>query len=188
MEQKLRRKKVCHLASDQKWAERSAAWMGLSFFLRMVHYFALVNLNDVPGLELAFGVILPLIVSASIILMLKLPKLAHPIAAAVVAVVFAVNYFFTEKMNLGGILSGILVLAMGLMALAMVLGFLPKRKWLIWTAMAALVFRVLFVDLFGYILPLKNWQVIAWIPRASNLFGVAAVACLCAALQWKKAE
>ena len=188
MKLNLSKKTVCRFASDPKWAGRAAAWMGLSFFLRMVYYFALVNLNDVPGVELAFSVILPLIISVSFILILKLPKLSIPLAAGVLAVLFAFNYFFTEQMDLGGILSGILVLAMGGLILAAVLGYIPERRWLLRAGMAALLFRVLFVDLFGYILPLKQWQVVAWIPRASNLFGVAAVACLCAALKLKKAK
>ena len=188
MELKLQKNTVCRLASDQKWAGRAAAWMGLSFFLRMVYYFALVNLKDVPGMELAFSVILPLTVSVTFILILKLPKLTHPMAVGVLAVIFAVNYFFAEQMNLGGILSGILVLAMAGLILGAVLGYVPRRKWLLRAGMAVLGFRVLFVDLIGYILPLSEWQFIAWIPRASNLFGVAAVACLCPALKLKKAK
>lgn len=188
MELKLSKNTVCRLASGRKWAGRAAAWMGLSFFLRMVYYFGLVNLNDVPGMELAFSVVLPLVVSVVFILMLKLPKLTHPLAAGVLAGVFAGNYFFAEQMNLGGILSGILVLGMAGLILAAVLGCIPERRWLLWAGMVALAFRVLFVDLFGYILPLTEWQIIAWIPRASNLFGVAAVTCLCAALELDKAE
>ena len=188
MELKLSRNTVCRLASDQKWAERAAAWMGLSFFLRMVHYFALVNLKDVPAMELIFSVVLPLIVSVSFILMLKLPKLTNTMAAGVLAVVFAVNYFLTEQMNLAGILSGILVLGMAGLILAAILGYIPERKWLRWAGMAALGFRVLFVDLFGYILPLGQLQIFAWIPRASNLFGIAAAACLCMALKLEKTE
>ena len=162
--------------------------MGLSFFLRMVYYFGLKNLNDIPGFEIVFSVVLPLIISVAFILVLKLPKLTHPVAAAGLAVAFAVNYFFTEQMNFGGVLCAILVLAMAGMILAAILGYIPERKWLLWTGMAVMAFRVLFVDLFGYILPLGDWQIVAWIPRASNLCGVAAVSTLCAALRLKKAE
>lgn len=182
MEQKQSKKPACRLAADQKWSERAASWMGLSFFLRMVHYFALVNLNDVPVMELIFSVILPLIVSVVFILVLKLPKLTNPIAAGVLCVVFGVDYFLAEQMNLGGILSGILVLGMAALILAAVLGYIPECNWLLWGAVAALAFRVLFVDLIGYILPLSEFRILAWVPRASNLFGVAAVACICAAL------
>ena len=48
--------------------------------------------------------------------------------------------------------------------------------------------QLLFVDLFGYILPLSRIDLVAYIPMASNLFGAAAVCCLCAALELKKAE
>lgn len=188
MELKWSKNTQCRLASGRKWSERAAAWMGLSFFLRMAYYFAFVNLRDVPGLELVFSVVLALGVSAAFVLMLKLPRLTSPLAAGVLSGVFAVNYFLAEQMNFGGILSGILVLCMAGLILAAVLGYIPERKWLLWAGMAVLVFRVLFVDLFGFILPLRELKLIAYIPRASNLFGVAAIACLCAALDLKECK
>ena len=188
MKLKLSKSMTCDLGAAGTWGERAAAWMGLSFFLRMVYYFGFMNLKDVPTGEIVFSVVLALTISVAFILMLKLKKLNHPMAAAGLGLAFAVNYFLTEQMNFGGVVSGILVLAMAGMILAAVLGYIPERKWLLWTVMAVVVFRVLFVDLFGYLLPLSELKVIAYIPRASNLFGVMALACLCAALELKKAE
>lgn len=188
MELKLSKSMTCRLAAKGAWGERAAAWMGLSFFLRMVYYFGFMNLKDVPGFEIAFSVVLPLIISVAFILMLKLPQLSHPMAAAGLALAFAVNYFFAERMNFGGVVSGILVLAMAGLILAAVLGYIPERKWLLWAGMAVLGVRVLFVDLFGYFLPLSELRIIAYIPMASNLFGVAAICCLCPALRLHKAE
>ena len=185
---KLNKSMTCRLAAKGKWGESAAAWMGLSFFLRMVYYFGLRNLKDIPAFEIVFSVVLPLAVSVAFILMLKLPKLNHPIAAGVLAAVFAVNYFFAEQMNFGGVVSGILVLAVAGLVMAAVLGYIPERKWLLWAGMAAVVFRAAFVDLIGYLLPLSQLKLFAYIPKASNLFGVVAIACLCAALRLKKAE
>ena len=188
MNLKLSKTTTCRLNARGTWGERAAAWMGLSFFLRMVYYFGLRNLNDIPGFEIVFSVVLPLIISVAFILVLKLPKLTHPMAVAGLAVAFAVNYFFTEQMNFGGVLCAILVLAMAGLVPAAVLGYVPERKGLLYAGMAVLAFRVLFVDLFGYLLPLSELKLIAYIPRASNLFGVLALACLCAALELEKAE
>ena len=188
MELKLSKSMTCRLAAGDKWAEKAAAWMGLSFFLRMVYYFGFRNLKDVPGFEIAFSVVLPLAVSVAFILMLKLPKLSHPVAAASLSLAYGVNYFFAEQMNFGGVFSGILVLALGGLILAAVLGYVPERKWLLWTGAAVLGVRVLFVDLFGYVLPLSELKLIAYVPKAANLFGVAAIACLGAALELEKAE
>lgn len=188
MKLKLSKSMTCDLGAAGTWGERAAAWMGLSFFLRMVYYFGFMNLKDVPTGEIVFSVVLALAISVAFILVLKLKKLNHPMAAAGLCVAFGVNYFLTERMNFGGVVSGILVLAMAGMILAAVLGYIPERKWLLWTGMAVVVFRLLFVDVFGYILPLTELKLIAYIPCASNLFGVLAVACLCAALELKKAE
>ena len=188
MNLKLSKTTTCRLNARGTWGERAAAWMGLSFFLRMVYYFGLKNLNDIPGFEIVFSVVLPLIISVAFILVLKLPKLTHSMAAAGLAVAFAVNYFFTEQMNFGGVLCAILVLAMAGLVPAAVLGYVPERKGLLYAGMAVLAFRVLFVDLIGYLLPLSELKLIAYIPRAANLFGVMALACLCAALELEKTE
>ena len=188
MKVKLSKSMTCDLGAQSTWGQRAAAWMGLSFFLRMVYYFAFMNLNDVPVGEIVFSVVLALAISVAFILVMKLKKLNHPMIAAGLSAAFAVNYFLTEQMNFGGVVSGILVLAMAGMILAAVLGYIPQRKWLLWTAVVVLGFRLLFVDVFGYILPLSELKLIAYIPRASNLFGVVAFASLCAALELKKAE
>lgn len=188
MELKFEKNMTCKLAARGKWGNAAAAWMGLSFFLRMVYYFGLKNLNDVPGFEIFFSVVLPLAVSVAFILMLKLPKLNHPMAAAGLAAGFAVNYFLTEQMGFGGILSGLGVLAMAALIVAAVLGYVPERKWLLWTGLGAMGIRVLFVDLFGWVLPLLKLQFSGAIPAASNLFGVLAIASLCAAMRLRKAE
>ena len=188
MKLNLRKIMTCRLSARSEWCHRAAAWMGLSFFLRMVYYFGFMNLNDISGFEIAFSVILPLTVSVAFILMLKFPRFSHPMAAAVLVLVFAVNYFFTEQMNFGGIFTGILLLSLGGMALAAVIGFIPQRRWILWAAMGVLLLRFLLVDLFGYILPLSELKLVAYIPRASNFFGVAAVCCLCAALKLRKID
>jgi uncharacterized membrane protein len=188
MKLKLSKSMTCDLGAAGTWGERAAAWMGLSFFLRMVYYFGFMNLKDVPTGEIVFSVVLALAISVAFILVLKLKKLNHALVAAGLSVAFAVNYFLTERMNFGGVVSAILVLAMAGMILAAVLGYIPERKWLLWTGMAVVAFRLLFVDVIGYILPLTELKLIAYIPRASNLFGVFSLASLCAALELKKAE
>lgn len=188
MKLKFEKTMTCRLAAKGKWGNIAAAWMGLSFFLRMVWYFGLLNLRDVPGGEIFFSVVLALAVSVGFILVLKLPKLNHPIAAASLAAAFAVNYFFTETMTFCGVLSALALLAVAGLILAAVLGYIPQRKWLLWAGVGALVLRILLVDIIGCLLPLSELDLIAYIPRASNLFGFAAVCFLCAALRLRKAE
>ena len=188
MELKFEKNTTCRLAAKGKWGSGAAAWMGLSFFLRMVYYFGFVNLNDVPGMEIAFSVVLPLIISVAFILVLKVQMLTYPIAAAGLALACALTYFFCETMDFGGVVSGIGALAMAGLILAAILGYIPERKWLLWTAAGVLAVRVVFVDLFGYILPLNELNLIAYIPKASNLFSLAAICSLSAALRLRKAS
>lgn len=188
MELKLAKNMSCRLAARGKWGNLAAAWMGLSFFLRMVYYFGLMNFNDLGGSEIAFRVVLPLVVSVVFILMLKVRVLGIPLFAGIVACVYAVNYFLAEDMGFGGVVSGLLVLACAVLILLSALGYVPERKWLIWAGMASLIFRVVFVDVFGYILPLSELRLVSYIPMASNLFGVCAVSYLCSAIRLRKGE
>ena len=191
MELKLTKTTPYNLNTCSMWSTRAAAWMGLSFFLRMVYYFGLMNLSDLTGGVVTFSVVLPLIISVAFILVLKLPnlpKVNYPITAASLSIAFAANYFLTERMSFGGVLSGLLVLVVAGLTLAAVLGYAPERIRLLRAAMAALGFRVLFVDLFGYLLPLSRLSLVAYIPMASNLFGAAAVCCLCAGLKPNKSK
>ena len=75
MNLKLSKTTTCRLNARGTWGERAAAWMGLSFFLRMVYYFGFMNLKDVPTGEIVFSVVLALAISVAFILMLKLKKL-----------------------------------------------------------------------------------------------------------------
>ena len=187
MELKLSKSMDCRMAARGRWGNYAAAAMGASFYLRMIHYFAMVNFYDVPAMELILCAVLPLIVSVAFILMLKLPKLSHPLAGGILAVVYAVNYFFCERMSFAGVVSGVLLLAVAGLILAAVLGYIPERKWLLWAATGALAFRILFVDVFGYILPLAELNILAYIPMASNLFGLAAITFLAPSLRLRKA-
>ena len=186
MELKFEKNMSCRLASRGKWGNLAAAWMGLSFFLRMVWYFGLMNFNDLAGGEIALRVVIPLLLSVGFILMLKIKAFGLPLAAGSMAVVYAVSYFFSENMNLGGVLSGILLLATAGLILAAVLGYVPERKWLIWAALITAGFRLLFVDLLGYILPLSELKPFAYIPMASNGCGLIAICYLSCALRLRK--
>ena len=186
MELKFDKTTVCRLAARGKWGNLAAAWMGLSFFLRMVWYFGLMNFNDLAGGEIALRVVLPLLISVGFILMLKLKALGLPMVSGVMALVYAVSYFFCETMTFGGVLSGILLLTTAGLLLAAVLGYVPERKWLIWAAVITVAFRLLFVDLLGYILPLSELKPFAYIPFASNACGLIAICYLSGALRLRK--
>ena len=186
MELKFDKTTVCRLAARGKWGNLAAAWMGLSFFLRMVWNFGLMSFNDLAGGEIALRVVLPLLISVGFILMLKLKALGLPMVSGVMALVYAVSYFFCETMTFGGVLSGILLLTTAGLLLAAVLGYVPERKWLIWAAIATAAFRLLFVDLLGYILPLSELKPFAYIPFASNACGLIAICYLSGALRLRK--
>ncbi len=186
MELKLTKTMSCRIAAQGRWGNAAAAFMGLSFFLRMVYYFGLRNLRDIGVFEVIFAVVLPLVISVAFILALKLPKLNQSRYLGILAAAAAVNYLFIATPSFAGILCDVLVLGLGVLVLGACEGFVPQRKWLLWADQGTLVFRVLFVDLFGFILPLGELNLLGYIPQCSNLFTVVALCMLTHALRLRK--
>ena len=102
-------------------------FFSLSLIFNNFLYFGLMNFNDLAGGEIALRVVIPLLISVGFILMLKIKAFGLPLAAGIMAVVYAVSYFFSENMSLGGVFSGILLLATAGLILAAVLLLLTNR-------------------------------------------------------------
>ncbi len=193
MELKLTKAMSCRVAVKGRWGNRAAAMMGVSFFLRMVYYFGLRNLRDVPTMEVVFSVVLPLLLGMAFLLTLKLfrlnLKLSEPTQTRIVGVLAmaaALNYPLAAGIRLDEVVSDVLVLGLGVLLLGACEGYVPQRKWLLWVAVGTLAFRVLFVDLVGYILPLSQWDILGYLPQCANLFLTAALCCLAPALRLRK--
>lgn len=168
----------CEIDRDSKWARYAAAAMGGSFFARMVYYFGLVNLRDIGGGTLFAGLILPVLTAIVFILALKLPRLKHPVLFPVLAALCAVSYFFTAT-GAGAIVSGVLQLAVVGLFVALCLGKLPKPELLPIGGLVMLAVRVLFADLFGFLLPLSEFALIPYVLQCADLFSMMALALFC---------
>ncbi len=168
----------CTIAAESKWATYSAAAMGISFFLRMVYYFGLVNLRDVGGMELFFGLILPVLTALVFIAALKIPALRLNLVFLVLAAIVSIDYFFTTALSVSGVISGILQLAAAALFGAVCLGVVPQAQYLPLAGLAVLAFRVVFVDLFGLILPLNELALFQYVAQCANLFSMAALSLL----------
>lgn len=161
-----------------KWSAYAAACMGGSFFLRMAYYFGLVNLRDIGGFELFSGLILPCLTAAAFVLALKIPVLNRSAVFLALAAVVSVNYFFTASIGAAGVISGILQFAATVLFGAVCLGVPVRAAYVSLAGLAVLIFRVLFVDLFGFLLPLGEFALIPYVARCADLFSLAALSLL----------
>lgn len=173
----------CHIRMQSRWASASAVCMGISVFIRTVYYFGLVNLRDFGGFELAMEVILPMIVAAGYLIMIKGLQLNSPTLFGGLIGLYAANYLLLMNATVTGIIGGVLLVITALVFIATGLGYIPMRLPVVGAAVVLGLFRFFAVDLIGYILPLSEFHPVAYLPEASNLFGFLAVALMAPALQ-----
>lgn len=173
----------CHIRMDSRWAKASAVYMGISIFMRTVYYFGLINLQDLNGFDLAMQVIMPMIIAAGYLLMIKGLRINSPILVGGLVALYAVNYLMIMDGSASAIAGAVLLIATAVLFVVTGLGYLPYRTPLIAVGTLMLAFRFAVVDLMGYILPLSEFHPIEYLPEASNLFGLAAIAAMCPAFQ-----
>lgn len=178
----LNKRARCYIRMDSRWASASSVCMGISVFIRAVFYFGLTNLRDLSGFEVAMDVILPMIVAAAYLIVLKGLLLNSPLLFGGMIAILGVNDLFTNSSGGAGVFGGVLLLVFAALFLATGLGYLPNRIGVVCGAAVLVLYRVFAVDL-NLILPLKEFHPIAYLPEASSLFVFLAVALLAPALQ-----
>lgn len=172
----------CHIRMDSRWANASAVCMGISIFLRTVYYFGLINLEDLNGFDLSMQVVLPMVIAAGYLLMIKVLRINSPILVGGLMVVYAVSYTMIMGKGASAIVGTVLLIATAVLFVVTGMGYLPSRVAVIATGIVTLVFRFVAVDLMMYILPLAAFRPMVYLPEASNLFGIAAISVMCPAL------
>lgn len=173
----------CHIRMQSRWASASAVCMGISVFIRTVYYFGLINLRDLGGFELAMEVILPMVIAAGYLIMIKGLQLNSPILFGGLIGVYAANYLLLMNTNATGIIGGVLLVITAALFIVTGLGYIPIRIPVVSAAVVLVLFRFFVIDLNGYILPLSEFHPVAYLPEASNLFGFLAVALMAPALR-----
>ena len=165
-----------------KFATASCALLGISLFLRILHYFPLGAFFSCSTADIVFYIGLPVLVIAVYIGLMRCIRWNAPGVYGIIGCVFFViliGWSFPTGNVLRIVLSVAWYIICGLMLLAVTGGFLPARFLVSLVVLAAAVVRVLLFDL-GKI------SGTGWILEASDLLIVVALACLPLAL--KKGE
>lgn len=173
----------CHIRMNSHWAFFSAVCMGLSVFVRTVYYFGLINLRDLDGFSLATQVITPMIIAAGYLIMIKGFRINSPILFGGLIGAYALNYFLLMNVNAAGILTGVLLAATAALFVATGLGYFVTRIPVVCCGMVLVLVRMISVDLLSWLLPFSEFRPVAYIPEASNFFGILAVVLMAPALQ-----
>ena len=129
-----------------KWILPGAIFMGLSFFLRVVYYFGLTNIFSYDAGTIILQIILPLLLCAGYIVLLRAVKLNAPGVFAILGAAFCMMILiwnFSTGDILRILLSVVFYLFSGLVLLATAGGYLPGRLLSSGLFLALLVFRYL---------------------------------------------
>jgi len=125
-----------------KWSGLCIILMGLSFFLRIVYYFGLVNLEDIGGGEVFGCLILPLIVCGTFIILFRALKWNAPGIYAILGAflcILLLIWNFSSGDGLRIILSVPAYIASAIILLATAGGYIPTKL------PAALLLAVIFL-------------------------------------------
>lgn len=162
-----------------KWARFCGVMMSASFFLRIVYYFGLKNLRDIPGSEIFATMILGLLLCAGFVVVLNYLRLNAPgiygILGAAHCVLLIIGNFSSGSV-LRIVLSIIWYVLCALVLLATIAGYLPGRL-----LSAGMLFMAAFVRLLAY--DLGKISLIRWVTEAAVLCAILALAAIPMALK-----
>lgn len=171
----------CQMQMDSQWIQTSVVFMGLCVFLKAVYYLGLTNFQDLDGFQLITQLIVPVVVAAVYLILIKGLNLNSPALLGILSGLYAVDYLLAMEQN--EIVSAILLAANVVAFLATVYGFFQDTRLVVIIGVVSMIYRVVVVDFVGYIFPLSDWHIISYIPVLANMFAVFAIGFLSPALQ-----
>ena len=147
-----------------KWLHAYCLLCGLSFFFRVAYYFMLVNPAQCPASEIIFCMILPLLLTAASMVVLKYFKLNAPgvmgIIGVLVCLSLLIGSFFSGSV-LRILLALVLYVGAGGLLFLTVLGFVPTNQF------SVLSFGLIF--LIRILLFRPGFSIADWVREISEL-------------------
>lgn len=163
----------------------AAAFMGGAFFLRAVYYFGFTRPETVGVWNLIIFLILPLLLEAAFMVMIRGLRLNMPGIYGIMGAVYCL-LFLLQSFHSGSILRIVLAVIAYLACAAVVWGTgagLLSKSLALAVLSVTLGVRFLVFDLSGYIFSLR---IVAFILEAAALCGLIGLVCLCVGLTDRK--
>lgn len=171
---------------SSKWADLSALFTGVSFFLVVLYFYVFGHIQDVGTMEKIFSLLLPMILLGVYALLIRVVKLDIPLVYAAIAGLYCVCVIVSDFGGHGAAADVVAIVGYLLCAAALVisaLGLLPGK----WIAMGLFFLCAgLRFWLRDYIAWFTAGQVIAAMPDAATLSGVLAMCAMGGMLKRRK--
>lgn len=162
-----------------KWTTSFGVLMGLSFFLRIVYYFALRSLRDVGIIELLTSAIGGIILCGVVVININILRRNAPGLYGIIGAIFCLLVFIVTCTtgNTGRIILALVWYSLSAaVLLATVSGYLPGRLLAGLMFAIPVVVRLLFFDL-GHI------GIIRWVQELAVLSSLSAIGCFAMGLK-----
>jgi len=159
---------------DSKYTSACSALMGLSFFLKLAYYFALVSFRDVQVLELIGSMIIGIVISGGMVVCLKCVHYNAPKMYGLVGVLECVILLllsFTGGNTLRIVLSLLWYVPTAVILLMTINGYLPGRL------LSAVMFWIAAVVRF-FLFDLGKLSLIRWFGELAVIAMLVAFGCL----------
>lgn len=158
---------------ESKWLGAAAFMGGLGFFLLCVYYFGFVNLFDCNIIQILFFMLVPMVALGGMVVLLHVMRYdaAQLIVAAagVFSLIMLIRSFTYGSML--SIIVGVVWYAMAaIVCLLTLIGFFREKRFMVAAMLIPAVFRIVFVDLFQYVLTLSF---ISFVQELAMLAGLA---------------
>ena len=153
-------------------------------FLRILYFFGFTNLRDLTDRSVVtFHVVLPLVLGVIYLLIIKGFRFNAPVFMGLIMALVAVSCIFLLANTNGApvCIAGLFILS-ALMVLTG-LGLIPITMPICVAGIALILYRVLAVDWQFYINPIQSFELIPYLPEASNASCIISMGLLCLSLQ-----
>lgn len=162
-----------HVNFGSKWLGAAAFFGGLGFFLLCVYYFGFVNLFDCNILQILFFMLLPMIALGGMVILLHVLHYDSAqliiMAAGMFSIIMLIRSF-TYSSTLGVIVGIVWYALATIVCLLTLTGFFRENVFMVAAMLIPAVFRIVFVDLFQYVLTLS---LITFVQELAMLAGLA---------------
>ena len=169
-----------------KWADLSALFTGVSFFLVVLYFYVFGHVQEAGAVEKIFSLILPMILLGVYALLIRVVKLDVPLVYAVIAGVYCVSIIVSDFGGHGVAADVVAIVGYLLCAAALVisvLGLFPGKWIAVGLFFLCAVLRFWMRD---YIAWFYGGEVIAAMPDAATLSGVMAMCTMGGMLKRRK--
>lgn len=182
-----------HMNFKSRWLGSAAFFSGLGFFLLCVYYFGFTNLLDCNIGQILFHMLLPMAALASAVILLHVLRYDSAQLITALAGIYSL-LMLIRSFSYGGAISIIVgtlwYTVCAAICLFMLTGFLTDKGYLVVAFFIPVVYRIVFVDIFKYILTLSLIDLVLEVAMLCGLvgFGMSALCMVTVPVRQRKGE